>query len=142
MEAERIRREHDRKVRRLIREKVEFKKSKGFKRQNSYLPQMEEFGDMDDADMLKKGAVAMRRSLDPNKKRELFNTKIGDITMHRLTKDIMAASISESMGNTFQKRGPGRSGSKFARQTGMTMGSIEESQKSGIQGKQGIFGET
>ena len=37
----------------LITTKIEFRKSKGFKRQNSYLPQLDEFGDIDDADQLK-----------------------------------------------------------------------------------------
>lgn len=76
LEKERILREHDRKVKKLIREKVEFKKVKGFKRQNSYLPEMEEFGDMDDAEVLKKNLMSIRRSFDPSKKREVFNTKI------------------------------------------------------------------
>lgn len=76
MEAERVRREHNKKVKKLITEKVEFKKAKGFKRQNSYLPQMEEFGDMDDAEGLKKNFTNLRRSYDGNKKREVFNVKI------------------------------------------------------------------
>ena len=50
LELERIKNEHNKKVKKLVREKVEFRKSKGFRRQNSYIPQLDEFGDIDDAD--------------------------------------------------------------------------------------------
>ena len=39
----------------------------------------------------------MRRSIDNTKKREIFNVKVEDIPMHRLEKDIMAQSVSDSM---------------------------------------------
>ena len=69
LEKERIKREHNKKTKRMIRSKIEFKKAKGFKRQNSYIPQLEEFGDIDDADNLKINLTKMRRSIDPSKKR-------------------------------------------------------------------------
>ena len=42
----------------------------------------------------------LRRSVDPTKKREVFNTKVADVAIHRLEKDIMAASVSDSMAGT------------------------------------------
>ena len=50
LELARVKLEHNKKVKRLVREKVDFKKHKGFRRQNSYVPQLDEFGDIDDAD--------------------------------------------------------------------------------------------
>ena len=48
----------------------------------------------------------MRRSLDFAKKRELFNVVIKDVAQHRLEKDIMAASVTDSLGQTgFQAPG-------------------------------------
>ena len=38
LELELIKNDHNKKVKKLINDKVEFKKQKGFKRQNSYLP--------------------------------------------------------------------------------------------------------
>jgi len=64
------------------------------------LPQLDEFGDIDDADQLKINMTKMRRSLDLGKKREVYNVVIKDIAMHRLEKDIMAQSVSDSMGQT------------------------------------------
>ena len=100
LELDRIKREHNRKTKRMIRSKIEFKKAKGFRRQNSYIPQLEEFGDIDDADNLKINLVKMRRSIDHTKKRELMNVVVKDVAMHRLEKDIMAQSVSDSMGQT------------------------------------------
>ena len=64
------------------------------------MPQLDEFGDIDDADQLKINMTKMRRSLDLGKKREVYNVVIKDIAMHRLEKDIMAQSVSDSMGQT------------------------------------------
>ena len=100
LELERIKNEHNKKVKRMVRNKIEFKKAKGFRRQNSYLPELDEFGDIDDADNLKVNITKMRRSLDFAKKREVFNVVIKDVCMHRLEKDIMAQSVSDSMGQT------------------------------------------
>ena len=46
--------EHNKKVHMLITTRIDLKKEKGFKRQNSYTPNLEEFGDIDDADQLKR----------------------------------------------------------------------------------------
>ena len=78
LELERIRTEHNRKVRRLITEKVEFQKKRAFKRQNSYIPDLEEFGDIEDDDNLKRNINKMRRSVNPTKKREVLNQNIQD----------------------------------------------------------------
>ena len=64
------------------------------------MPELDEFGDIDDADNLKINMTKMRRSLDFAKKREVFNVVIKDVCMHRLEKDIMAQSVSDSMGQT------------------------------------------
>ena len=61
---------------------------------------MEEFGDIDDADALKFNFAKMRKSLNPMKPREIYNTNVEDVMQHRLEKDIMAASVSDSMGAT------------------------------------------
>mmetsp|Transcript_13179 Transcript_13179/g.17911 ORF Transcript_13179/g.17911 Transcript_13179/m.17911 type:complete len:203 (+) Transcript_13179:1587-2195(+) len=90
LELERIRTEHNRKVRKLVGEKVEFARSRAFKRQNSYLPQLEEFGDIDDSDALKRNIGKMRRSVNPCKKREALNPRVEDVAQHRLIKDILA----------------------------------------------------
>lgn len=42
----------------------------------------------------------MRRSLDYAKKREIFNVVIKDVAQHRLQKDILAVSVTDSMGQT------------------------------------------
>jgi len=62
----------------------------------------------------------MRRSIDPVKKREIVNTKLQDVCSHRVQKDIMAASVTDSLANTgtFQKSAR-RTNPKFApRRTG------------------------
>ena len=61
------------------------------------MPQLDEFADIDDADKLKENMVKMRRSIDYAKKREIFNTQVKDVPLHRLEKDIMAQSVSDSM---------------------------------------------
>lgn len=50
LEASRLKAEHDKKVSRTIQNKLEYKKNNAFKRQNSYMPMLDEFGDIDDAD--------------------------------------------------------------------------------------------
>ena len=132
LELKRVRDEHNRKVRRLVREKIDFKKSKGFKRQNSYLPQLEEFGDIDDADALKFNFAKMRKSLNPMKPREIYNTKVEDVMQHRLEKDIMAASVSDSMGATgFKQNKARKTDQSFKRRTNQS--GFAPSGKSSIQ---------
>ena len=90
------------------------------------MPQLEEFGDIDDADALNKNIGTMRRSFTIAKKREVFNTVIGDCTLHRIEKDIMAQSVSDSMAGTgFGSAKPGngrRTVSTFKRRTGSSFG--------------------
>lgn len=87
---------------------------------------LEEFGDIDDADAFKKRLGNMRRSMDMGKKREKVNDKVKDCMKHRLDKDIMATSVSESMAGTGfgAKKGRGRTGSQLKRQTGSDFGMI------------------
>ena len=47
-----------------------------------------------------KRRVRMRRSIDLAKKREIYNVHIKDVMMHRLEKDIMEQSVTDSMGQT------------------------------------------
>ena len=56
---------------------------------------LEEFGDFDDVETIKKTMNVLRQSFDPFKKRQAVNTRIKDVTEHRLEKDIMAGSISD-----------------------------------------------
>ena len=84
LEKARIRAEHNKKVKKLIGDKVDFKKGKVFKRQNSYEAQNEEFGDIDDVDAIKVNFNRMRRSLDPVKKRDVLKVKVDDCLPHRL----------------------------------------------------------
>lgn len=115
---ERIRNEHNKKVRKIINEKVEFKKARGFKRQNSYVAQLDEFGDIDDSDALKYNITKIRRSLEPTKKREIMNTKVKDCTMHRLQKDILAQSVTDSLAGTGFRKAGRRADSTMKRRTG------------------------
>ena len=62
-----------------MNDRVEFRKSKGFKRQNSYLAQLEEFGDIDDTDALKRQLGKIRRSVDYNPTRLHCNIAIKDV---------------------------------------------------------------
>ena len=66
------------------------------KRLNSYCPQLEEFGDLDDLDGLKRNHARIRRSVDPTKKRAEFKVRIADVPPHRLEKDLMASSVADS----------------------------------------------
>ena len=94
LEMDRIKNEHNKKIAKLSNDPFDFKKAKAFKRQNSYMPQLDEFGDIDDADVLKKHQMRCRRSIDHGKKREALNTKVKDVTFHRLDKDPFAQSVS------------------------------------------------
>lgn len=47
----------------LINNKLDFGKTKSFKRQNSYAPMLEDFGDMDDFDNIATNVKQMRTSL-------------------------------------------------------------------------------
>ena len=95
-----------------------------FKRQNSYDAQLEEFGDIDDVDAIKVNLGRIRRSLDPTKKRGVLTIRVADCLPHRLEKDIMAQSVTDSLGNTGFKKEKKRGkrstgfGSDFKRQTG------------------------
>ena len=60
----------------MVLSKMDFKKFKAFRRQNSYIPQLDEFGDLDDADNLKDNLTSMRRSIDAGRKRDVFNVKV------------------------------------------------------------------
>ena len=55
---------------------MHFQKFKAFRRQNSYIPQLDEFGDLDYADNLKDNLTSMRRSIDAGRKRDVFNVKV------------------------------------------------------------------
>ena len=44
--------EHNKKIKRLAMQPVDFKTIRVMKRQNSFLPQLDEFGDIDDLDVL------------------------------------------------------------------------------------------
>ena len=62
----------------------------------------------------------IRRSFDMGKKREVTNTVVQDCTNHRLEKDIMAASVTDSMMGTgfASKGGARRTASMFKARTG------------------------
>ena len=84
MEDERARQEHDQRVRTLATTAVEFKAERVMKRRNSYEPQLDEFGDIDDIDALKSNFARIRRSIDPTKKRADLKVRVADVTQHRL----------------------------------------------------------
>lgn len=58
------------------------------------MPQLDEFGDIDDADTVKKNQLRIKRSIDLTKKRQVVNVEVKDVTHHRLNKDIFAQSVS------------------------------------------------
>jgi len=64
LETARKKAEHDKKVAKIANDKMEFKRHKAFRRQNSYMPLMEDFGDIDDQDAVKKNVVRVRMSID------------------------------------------------------------------------------
>ena len=112
LELERIRTEHNRKVKKIINEKVDFPKSRAFKRQNSYDPLLEEFGDIDDADALKRNMGKMRRSIDPNKKRTALLPRIEDRCKHRLNNTPLNVSVTESVGTGMPGMNTGYGGNR------------------------------
>ena len=93
---------------------MEYKKNKAFKRQNSYIPQLDEFGDIDDADQCKVGLRKLRLSIDPVRGRQKLNPMIRDVTQHRLEKDMLAAS--DTQGSVMESGGFRNTGG--ARRTG------------------------
>ena len=117
LELDRRAKVHHKKVQILINEKVQFKKSKGFKRQNSYVAQLDEFTDMDDATALKKNMAGLRRSVDPTKKRKGMVVKVKDCVQFRLERDIFAQSLSDSVAATAFNQGGRRSNSNMKRRT-------------------------
>ena len=64
LEVARKKAEHDKKIHRIVTEKVEFKRNRVFKRQNSYTPLMQEFGDIDDQDAVKNNIAKVRMSIN------------------------------------------------------------------------------
>ena len=101
--------EHDKKIAKIVLDKVEFKKHKAFQRKNSYVPHLEDFGDIDDQDAVKKNVGKVRRSIDAVKRRAPLQVVVKDVMQHRLEKDIMAASITDSqVGESGGFRGSGR----------------------------------
>lgn len=44
--------QHEQKVNKIVNHKLDFKKPKAFKRQNSFKPMLEPFGDIDDHDQV------------------------------------------------------------------------------------------
>ena len=108
LETARLKAEHEKKVSKTIRQKIEFKKQKVFKRQNSYNPQLDEFGDIDDNDACKIGLKKLRLSIDPVKNRAKLNPIVRDVTWYRLEKDILAAS--ETQGSVMESGAFGNTG--------------------------------
>ena len=96
MEDERARHEHDQRVKALASTAVEFKAERVMKRRNSYVPQLDEFGDIDDIDALKSHFARIRRSIDNTKKRADLKVRVADVTQHRLKKDFMESSADGS----------------------------------------------
>jgi hypothetical protein len=80
---------------------------------------LEDFCDIDDQEQCKKQIARVRRSLDMTAKRQPYLTNVKDVMPHRLEKDIMAASVSESM-NGDQARGS----AGFAGGRGMPKGAV------------------
>ena len=92
MEEERKKEEHNKRIGRLVMQQVELKSKKVMKRTNSYVPQLDEFGDIDDLDVLKGNFDRIRRSYDNLKKRNDLKLRVADVAHHRLEKDVMASS--------------------------------------------------
>ena len=61
------------------------------------MPQLEDFGDIDDQDLVRKNVGKVRRSINPVQKRNQLQIIVKDCMVHRLEKDIMAASITDSV---------------------------------------------
>jgi len=78
----------------MIRNKLDFPKARGFKRSNSFTPDLDNFEDMDDQDALDKQKDKRRRSI--NFKRGKFNRKLDDVVEKRLIKDILDLDVESS----------------------------------------------
>ena len=91
---------------------VDVKPERAMKRHNSYCAQLEEFGDLDDLDGLKRNFARIRRSVDPTKKRAEFKVRIADVPPHRLEKDLMASSVAESSNTLGSRQKNSRRGKK------------------------------
>ena len=81
------------KISHLINNKLDFGKQKSFKRQNSYAPMLDDFGDMDDFDTIQTKVKQMRTSLQrPRNKQNLI---VKDVTEFRLKKDVALMSETQ-----------------------------------------------
>jgi len=60
LELEKRQAEHKKKVAQLTSQRIDFKKDKAFKRQNSYTPALDEFGDIDDIENMHQAKSGMR----------------------------------------------------------------------------------
>lgn len=95
--------------------RVEFTRAKAFKRQNSYVPLLEDFGDIDDADNLKRETAKARRSFKKDRKKLV--SVVADCIKARFDADVHGAgSDNESTG-----KAPGQKGKTGANFNGMGM---------------------
>jgi hypothetical protein len=75
--------------------KLDFKKKKAFKRQNSMLPKLEDFGDMEDNDEIGQENAKMRWSVEMNRKKT--NRDIGDCMLSKMPRDLLASETAGSV---------------------------------------------
>lgn len=94
LETERKQAEHLKKVHVMCTNRIEFTKKKVFKRQNSYAPILDDFGDIDDADRVKHETARVRRSFKKDRKKLV--TMVADCLLHRLDKDVFGGSEGDS----------------------------------------------
>lgn len=92
----------------LATSRVEFKREKAFKRQNSYVPILEDFGDIDDVDNLKTETAKVRRSFKKDRKKLV--SVVTDVIKARYDADMANESDGESNGNKPNNKGPKQPG--------------------------------
>lgn len=95
MEKQRKIEEHNKKMKRIIQNPLTFKKNQTFKRQNSYLPQLDDFLEEQDEEATKKGLDRNQRSAQ--KKRHRVNRIVKDVTQaHEEADEAFSYNSSES----------------------------------------------
>ena len=93
------------------------------------MPQLDEFGDIDDLDVLGTNFTKLRRSYDNIGGRNKFKVRVADVANHRLERDPMNSSMgSQEFENTMDGGSPmlrGKQKKRGMRKQGTRDGSLE-----------------
>lgn len=106
LEAAKKKNEHIKKINIMCNQRIEFKKDKALKRQNSHTPILDEFGEFEDQVTLQREMEPIRRSF--KRKRKGINQVVKDCTKARLELEYQsdAGSVGSVNKNKFQSFSP------------------------------------